>query len=126
MAVQEPFSFVEDSIYSNSAVHPPNDYKQENDTSICMTEMSRLLFAPANFLQRLSLSRDVELRIAVVDYKDAPDEVLFFLADDESPDVRYALAENHNISINVLKKLSADPNPYVADRAERTLLRRTA
>lgn len=122
MVVQQPFSSVEDSIYSNSTVFPPNEHKLD-DGPVCVTEMSRHLFAPANFLQRLSLSVDVEMRIAVVDCKNAPDEVLLFLADDESPDVRYAIAENHNVSAAVLKKLSDDSNPYVADRAERTLLR---
>lgn len=126
MAVQEPFSFVEDSNYSNSAIYSPSEHKREGDAPVCMTGMSRHLNAPANFLQRLSLSVDVDMRIAVVDCKNAPDEVLLFLADDESPDVRYAIAENHNVSIDVLKKLSADSNPYVADRAERTLLRRSA
>ncbi len=42
---------------------------------------------------------------------------------DTNPDVRYALAENHNISRVVLTRLSEDPNPYVAYRANKTLRR---
>ena len=48
------------------------------------------------------------------------------LANDEDADVRYALAENHNISRAVLNKLEGDSNPYVADRATKTLQRISA
>ena len=50
-------------------------------------------------------------------------EALMILARDQSVDVRFALAENHNIDESVLNRLLEDANPYVADRAQKTLAR---
>lgn len=61
--------------------------------------------------------------MAVADHLDTPAAVLLLLADDEDADVRYAIAENHNISRHVLNKLLDDGNPYVAQRAQTTLER---
>jgi hypothetical protein len=61
--------------------------------------------------------------MAVADHLNTPVAVLILLAEDDNADVRYALAENHNISRDVLNKLLNDSNPYVANRAERTLSR---
>lgn len=72
-------------------------------------------------MSNLGLHESVEVRCAVAECSSTPPELLWKLSQDESPDVRYHLAGNHNISINVLFALTADENPYVADRAERTL-----
>jgi hypothetical protein len=48
---------------------------------------------------------------------------LQMLARDDNPNVRYAIADNHNISIAILKRLAEDENPYIACRAAKTLLR---
>jgi hypothetical protein len=45
------------------------------------------------------------------------------LAQDESADLRYQLAENHNIHKSVLNLLADDSHPYVAHRAQKTLKR---
>ena len=42
---------------------------------------------------------------------------------DEDPDVRYQLAENHQLAIEVLRLLCQDDNPYVSCRAARTVER---
>jgi len=42
------------------------------------------------------------------------------LAQDESVDLRYAIAENHNIHTDVLTMLADDDNPFVAHRAKKT------
>ncbi|MFX9688500.1 hypothetical protein ABTO93_20100, partial [Acinetobacter baumannii] len=39
------------------------------------------------------------------------------------PDVRFAIAENHNADEEVLRMLTEDENPYVAHRAVKTLQR---
>ncbi len=52
-----------------------------------------------------------------------PEVFLQHLALDQSSDVRYALAENAAIPVEVLKVLSRDENPYVAHRADLTLNR---
>jgi hypothetical protein len=43
------------------------------------------------------------------------------LALDESIDVRFQMAENHNLPDAILRILSEDENPYVAQRAAMTL-----
>lgn len=78
---------------------------------------------PAYILKRLAKSSDVDVRMAVADHKNTSLEVLTLLSEDESADVRYALAENHNINRGVLKRLSEDENPFVSHRALKTLAR---
>jgi hypothetical protein len=41
----------------------------------------------------------------------------------EDADFRFELAEDHHIHTDVLDALASDSNPYVADRAQRTLKR---
>ena len=48
---------------------------------------------------------------------------LLKLARDKSDDIRYQLAENHNVPTQVLLVLVSDENPFVRARAERTLER---
>ncbi|MFA7341043.1 MAG: hypothetical protein WC028_29940 [Candidatus Obscuribacterales bacterium] len=52
-------------------------------------------------------------------------ETLWALANDLSCDVRFALAENHNIDSDILAILAEDENPYVAWRARKTIKRLT-
>ena len=81
---------------------------------------------PVNMLEKLVLSDDPEVRIAVADNQSTPITLLRVLAHDENADVRYAVAENHNIGTAILLILVDDQNPYVADRARRTLDRLAA
>ncbi len=74
-------------------------------------------------LHRLSQHNDVEVRMAVADNKNTHIITTAQLAQDNSPDLRYALAENHQIDSSILNILATDENPYVADRAQKTLLR---
>lgn len=48
------------------------------------------------------------------------------LLDDESSDLRYALAENHNLPVSITSRLCNDENPYVACRAQKTMCRRSS
>lgn len=61
------------------------------------------------------------IRSAVCDHKSLKAEIIWRLAMDSEADVRYAVAENANVPHSVLKMLSEDENPYVANRAARTL-----
>jgi hypothetical protein len=45
------------------------------------------------------------------------------LAQDINADLRYALTENHHLDQSILDFLALDGNPFVADRARRTILR---
>ena len=48
-------------------------------------------------------------------------KTLITLAQDLNVDVRYAIAENHNIHADVLNILLDDDNPFVAHRAQKTV-----
>ena len=74
-------------------------------------------------LHRLSQHNDVEVRMAVADHKNTHIITTMQLAKDDNPDLRYALAENHQIDGGVLNILAGDENPFVADRAQKTLSR---
>jgi hypothetical protein len=63
------------------------------------------------------------VRCAVGENSNTPIDILWKLARDEHPDVRYSLAENYHIGHDILKKLSEDENPYVAARASKTMER---
>lgn len=78
---------------------------------------------PAHVLDELVQSEDPEVRIALADNPNTPIDMLLLLTHDESADVRYSLAENHNVPLEVLRELLEDDNPYVADRARRTISR---
>jgi hypothetical protein len=54
------------------------------------------------------------------------DDVLWLLVHDLNPDVRFCLAENYDIDPAMLSALSEDENPYVAHRAQQTLMRSRA
>jgi hypothetical protein len=74
-----------------------------------------------DILAVLSAHPDVRIRAAVADNLNTPYLALLKLARDESNDIRYQLAENHNVPRNILHILMNDENPYVQARAESTL-----
>jgi len=76
-----------------------------------------------DILAVLSAHPDVRIRAAVADNPNTPYIALLKLARDESNDIRYQLAENHNVPRNILHVLLTDENPYVQARAESTLER---
>ncbi len=61
--------------------------------------------------------------LSVAEDATASDDILWLLVEDPNPDVRFCLAENYNIDAAMLKALSEDDNPYVAHRAQKTLMR---
>jgi hypothetical protein len=79
---------------------------------------------PAIILHRLSLHNDVRVRMAVADNKNTHRVTAQQLARDDSPELRYALAENYQLDSSILNILTTDKNPLVADRAKKTLLLR--
>ncbi len=74
-------------------------------------------------LSRLSGHKDPEVRSAVAENTHTSSETVERLSADECADVRFRLAENHNTPHEILEQLSSDENPYVASRAQTTLLR---
>lgn len=61
--------------------------------------------------------------LTVAEDANASEEILWLLVEDPHPDVRFCLAENYNIDTAILEALSEDENPYVAHRAQKTLMR---
>ncbi len=61
--------------------------------------------------------------MSVAEEGNASNDILWLLVEDPNPDVRFCLAENYHIDADILRKLSEDDNPYVAHRAQKTLMR---
>lgn len=72
-------------------------------------------------LELLSRDRNPDVRIAVGSNPVTPVSTLWNLALDEHVDVRFSLADNANTVFIILIWLSADENPYVAQRALKTM-----
>jgi len=81
-------------------------------------------YANERILATLAFNPSTEVRQAVADNARSSCETLMLLAHDEDVDVRYQLAENHNIPEGVLIELTDDENPYISCRAESTLVRK--
>lgn len=81
------------------------------------------ILAPTQIIQQLATNLDPEFRMSIADNKHTTIEALNIISEDDNPDVRFALSENHNLDQSILQRLSCDSNPYVADRAQKTLLR---
>lgn len=77
----------------------------------------------AALLSQLSDSADPRIRVAVAEHKNTPLKMVLEIAADVDLDVRFAMAENHNMAPSVLAFLATDTNPFVADRAQRTIER---
>ena len=88
------------------------DY-QNNEKSLQSFRMIQMLFHP-----------QASVRMQLIDRREAPLEILMQLTRDVSVDVRFALAENHNVAEEILLELISDENPYVQERARKTFLRK--
>jgi hypothetical protein len=77
----------------------------------------------AAVLDRLSTHQNLQVRMAVADNENTSLLTSMHLAKDANADLRYALAENHHVHRRTLDFLTKDINPFVADRAQKTLLR---
>ncbi|HEY9713172.1 MAG TPA: hypothetical protein V6C72_06860 [Chroococcales cyanobacterium] len=71
----------------------------------------------------MAKSDNVELRVAVANHTNTPQEVLSLLAQDDHTDVKFAIADNQNSDPHVLGTLCEHSDPLISDRAERTLVR---
>jgi hypothetical protein len=101
------------ALYMLSKLHSPGLLKRIAGNPNC----------PAELIAEIARHPLPEVRLAVCDNPFVPESVMVLLIEDTSADVRYALAENHNLSSEILERLSNDENPYVANRATRTLQR---
>lgn len=90
---------------------------------LILTYLAENRSTPADTLKALSLHESQEIRTAVADNPCCPKETLKDLAKDDSADLRFAMAENHCLAEDLLHDLAMDANPWVKDRAEKTLAR---
>jgi hypothetical protein len=72
-------------------------------------------------LAKLAAHADLTARLDIADNRGTPVQTMLILAQDDSADLRYAIAENQNVHTKVLHILAGDDNPFVAHRAKTTL-----
>lgn len=78
---------------------------------------------PVDIITLLLRDTDIDVRVALTENPAVVEVYAEVLLRDPSPDVRYAVAENASTSGELLLRLAADDNPYVASRAQKTYLR---
>lgn len=76
-----------------------------------------------SILLKLAKDKSITVKEALLDKVDLHALVIYDLAHDSNPDVRYQIASNPYVSGRILRMLSEDENPYVAARALNTLER---
>lgn len=79
---------------------------------------------PSEVLKKLAADNDYHVRIAVGLNRSCELSIITDLIYDENPDVRFWLASTSYLPERLIFELTEDPNPFVADRARRTLLRK--
>jgi hypothetical protein len=77
--------------------------------------------SPPDVLEKLSQDNDPEVRASVANNPSITSTTLEKLSTDAHEDVRFSLASNPNLPIQILQNLSQDQNPYVGDRAHKTI-----
>ena len=82
--------------------------------------------ASPELLNMLSSHTSCEVRIAVAEHQSTPISAVWKLAEDSCLDIPYRLAENPFTPFEVLEWLTEYDNPYVKERALRTITRKNA
>ncbi len=77
--------------------------------------------SPPDVLRELSKVGDPEVRAGVANNSSTTHNTLKSLAIDTHDDVRFAMACNPHLPLEILHSLSEDCNPYVSDRAHKTV-----
>jgi len=78
---------------------------------------------PHSVLEILSKHDHADVRGAVSENVNASELLIWSLAKDNDPTIRYQLAENPHLPFAVLQSLTNDDNSYVACRAQTTIAR---
>lgn len=76
---------------------------------------------PLELLTRLSVDEDIDVRAAVALHPRTPPSLAARLCADDSVDLRYEMASMPQLPFVLLDKLAHDDNPYVSERAEKTI-----
>jgi hypothetical protein len=102
------------------------DYLADFDETAILVRIAENPKTWTTTLTRLARHRLAQVRLAVAENTRLPLGIMRILVEDACPDVCYAMAENPQLPSSMLKELSASSNPYVAQRAARTLARRNS
>lgn len=77
---------------------------------------------PLSTLAQLISDSSSEVRLALSYNFNLPKLFLDWLSRDKSVDLRYGMAENPNTPAHILQQLVLDANPYIATRANKTIV----
>ncbi len=114
-----------DPIYISAGAEqtPPDELIRlaRNASGVVRRRVAENPRTPLIALIKLAYDREPDVRIAVCDNVTTPPGLLMLLAGSNCADVRYAIAENSKAPSQILRLLARDENPYVANRAARTL-----
>lgn len=102
---------------------PVLDHLTRNAPSQLLERIGEHPRAHSTTLARLAVHSDCQVRAAVAENMNTSMKTIWNLVRDPSPDVRLRLAESYTVPIAILRVLADDENPYVASRAQKTLLR---
>ena len=84
-------------------------------------KLAENLASPPDVLAQLSNDPDPEVRACVACNPSTPSKIVTMLSEDEHDDVRFSMASDPNLPFEILYKLVHDQNPYVCDRAQKTV-----
>ncbi|MBZ0188028.1 MAG: hypothetical protein K8F91_17405, partial [Candidatus Obscuribacterales bacterium] len=114
---------IEDYVKAGRLTTPPEELEKlsrSNSVKIrCCVAENRA--SPKYLLERLSKDPNPEVKMELAINESTPVRLKWKLAIDDDIDLRYRVAETPYIPFEILLGLSHDENPYVADRAMRTL-----
>lgn len=71
-------------------------------------------------LRELCKSKNYSVKEALLENSALPADVIYDLARDEDPDIRFLVASYPYIPGGILRELSSDENPFVSNRAMQT------
>jgi hypothetical protein len=91
-----------------------------------LEHMATSASSPIDVIEKMLRHPQPHIRAAVAENQKVSDAMLWLLVKDEDPTVRYQLAENPHLPLDILRELCQDDNPYVSCRAEKTLERMAA
>ena len=77
--------------------------------------------SPPDVLTKLSKDYDPEVRTCIANNHSTPGDIIKNLSKDLHDDVRFSMSSNPCLPLEILCELSQDQNPYVRDRAHKTI-----
>ncbi len=102
---------------------PVLDHLTHNSPSSMLERIAEHPRAHSTTLIRLANHEDGQVRAAVTENINTPMKVLWRLSRDTCPDVRLRIAEGYHVPFAILNVLVEDENPFVAERAKKTISR---